>query len=273
MRSLRFHFFSLTQNEEELGWEIKTIEEFYDIWEGEELPILDHHPVTGYQIVSSSFLNTYKTDLKKTRELEELQEYYNAEKFREIVVLLAETLDKDMRQTSVVTPSKDAGKTPDRESQMDIYIESLYHCREYERCLRWLEEAFNGEYVKINKRVAEAKAAPPPSEESSEQPHPAAGDNNPTKDTPTGGGAPPSKDASNNKNSKVILKTEWDILDSYLSLMLSCLDDLNASGKTSEADKFGGLISLSSAARLSQNLLGIVLMQIKDPTNPEVTKE
>ena len=71
----------------------------------------------------------------------------------------------------------------------------------------------------------------------------------------------------------MILKTEWDILDSYLSLMLSCLGDLNASGKTSEADKFGGLISMSSAARLSQNLLGIVLMQIKDPTNPEVTKD
>ena len=128
VRSLRFHYFSLIHDEEELGWEIKTIEEFYDIWEGEELPILEHHPVTGYKIVSSSFLTTYKTDLKKTRELEELQEYYNAEKFREIVDLLAETLDRDARQT-VVTPSKEAGKTPDRESQIDIYIESLYHCQ------------------------------------------------------------------------------------------------------------------------------------------------
>ena len=68
----------------------------------------------------------------------------------------------------------------------------------------------------------------------------------------------------------MILKTEWDILDSYLSLMLSCLDGLNSSGKTSETVKFGGHISLSSAARLTQNLLSIVLLQIKDPTNPEV---
>ena len=129
VRSLRFHYFSLIQDEEELGWEIQTIEEFYDIWEGEELPILDYHPVTGYKIVSSNFLTTYKADLKKTRELEELlQEYYNAEKFREIVDLLAETLDRDVRQT-VVTPSKESGKTPDRESQIDIYIESLYHCQ------------------------------------------------------------------------------------------------------------------------------------------------
>ncbi len=62
----------LIQDEEELGCEIQTIEEFYDIWEGEELPILDYHPVTGYKIVSSNFLTTYKADLKKTRELEEL---------------------------------------------------------------------------------------------------------------------------------------------------------------------------------------------------------
>ena len=97
VRSLRFHYFSLTQDEEELGWEIKTIEEFYDIWEGEELTILDYHPVPGYKVVSSSFLSSYKTEVKKTRELEELQEYYTAEKFREIVELLAETLDKDQR--------------------------------------------------------------------------------------------------------------------------------------------------------------------------------
>ena len=128
VRSLRFHYFSLTQDEEELGWEIKTIEEFYDIWEGEELTILDYHPVPVYKVVSSSFLSSYKTEVKKTRELEELQEYYTAEKFREIVELLAETLDKDQRQT-VVTPSKEAGRTPDRESQIDIYIESLFHCQ------------------------------------------------------------------------------------------------------------------------------------------------
>ena len=147
----------------------------------------------------------------------------------------------------------------------------MFSFQEYERCLKWLEEAFNAEYFKITERVAQAKAAPAPSEESAEQPNPAPGDNGQTKDPPAAGGAAADKDnASINKNSKVILKTEWDILDSYLSLMLSCLDGLNSSGKTSEAVKFGGHISLSSAARLTQNLLSIVLLQIKDPTNPEV---
>ena len=144
--------------------------------------------------------------------------------------------------------------------------------QEYARCLRWLEEAFNAEYFKITERVAQAKAAPVPSEESAEQPA-TSDNNNLTKDTPASGATSDKDAASSNKNSKVILKTEWDILDSYISLMLSCLDGLNSSGKTSEADKFGGQISLSSAARLTQNLLSIVLLQINDLTNPEVTTQ
>ena len=138
--------------------------------------------------------------------------------------------------------------------------------------MRWLEEAFNAEYFKITERVAQAKAAPVPSEESAEQPA-TSDNNNLTKDTPASGAASDKDAASSNKNSKVILKTEWDILDSYISLMLSCLDGLNSSGKTSEADKFGGQISLSSAARLTQNLLSIVLLQINDLTNPEVSTQ
>ena len=43
-------------------------------------------------MVSSSFLVQYRNNLKKTRELEELQEYYNAEKYQEIVNLLAEVI-------------------------------------------------------------------------------------------------------------------------------------------------------------------------------------
>ena len=144
--------------------------------------------------------------------------------------------------------------------------------QEYERCLRWLEEAFNAEYFKITERVAQAKAAPVPSEESAEQPA-TSDNNNQTKDTPASSVASDKEAASSNKNSKVILKTEWDILDSYISLMLSCLDGLNSAGKTSEADKFGGQISVSSAARLTQNLLSIVLLQINDLTNPEVATQ
>ena len=257
VRSLRFHYFNLTQNEEELSWEIKAIEEFYEIWEGEPLPILNHHPVASYQVVSKQFLLNYKHNLKKTRELEELHQYYNDEKYQEIVDLLSETLEKQNK--SLLTPSRECSKTPDRESQIDIYIESLYHCGQFEKCLRWLELAFHTEYLKITTRVENCKNAVR-TEESNE-------DNNENKDNKDKE-APVDKDKD--KSSKVILKTEWDILDSYLSLMLSCLEGLNDDGKSDECLKFGGQVSLSSAARLSHNLLSIILLQINDPTNPEI---
>ena len=63
---------------------------------------------------------------------------------------ILQTLDRDPK--AVVTPSKEGGKTPDRESQIDIYIESLYHTQRYGRCLRWLEAAFHSEYAKITDR-------------------------------------------------------------------------------------------------------------------------
>ena len=51
VRSLRFHYFTLTGDEEELEWETRAIEEFYTIWEGEHLPILAQHPVPRYQVL------------------------------------------------------------------------------------------------------------------------------------------------------------------------------------------------------------------------------
>ena len=243
VRSLRFHYFTLTNDEEELTWEMKAIEEFYVIWGSDNIPILDHHPVHKYQVVTEQFLINYKNNVKKTKELEELQQYYNNEKFQDIVNLLSETLDKDTK--SILTPSKDCSKTPDRESQIDIYIESLYHCGAYEKCLRWLEIAFNTEFLKINSRVAASKTDIYEAEsENSES----------------------LTEAERNKRSKVILKSEWDVVDSYLSLMDSCLTGL---GRES-ASKFGGEISLASAGRLAQNLLTILLMQINDLSNPEV---
>jgi len=255
VRSLRFHFFMLTQNEEELGWEIKTIEEFYEIWEGESFPVLDHHPIQKYPIVSKEYLINYKYNLMKTRELEELQEYYNAEKFQEIVDLLSETLERDTK--SMMTPNKDCSKTLDRESQIDIYIESLYHCGLFEKCLSWLEAAFHAEYLKITERVENAKNTP---EEILEETNTET--NKESEST--------SKTKESKENSKIILKTEWDVLDSYLSLMQSCLDGLTNAGKVTEASTFGGQLSLSSATRLSHNLLSIILLQINDPTNPEI---
>ena len=68
-----------------------------------------------------------------------------------------------------------------------------------------------------------------------------------------------------------LLKAEWEVLDSYLSLMLACVEDLGRRGEAAEAAKFGGQLSPASAARLAQNLLSIILLQINDPTNPEVS--
>ena len=243
VRSLRFHYFTLSRDEEELCWEIKTIEEFYEIWGCDDIPSLDHHPVHHYQVVTPEFLTTYKNNVKKTKELEELQQYYNDQKFQNIVNLLSETLDKDT--SSMLTPSKDCSKTPDRESQIDIYIESLFHCQQYSKCLRWLEIAFNTEFLKINRRVAKSKLQASEAElENSEV----------------------LTDAERRRRSGVILKSEWDTLDSYLSLMESCLSSLT----TDCASQMGGEISLSSAARLAQNLLAIIHLQINDLSNPEI---
>ena len=229
VRSLRFHYFTLTNHEEELSWEIKTIEEFYEIWGSDNNHILVHHPVHKYQVVTEQFLTNYKNNVKKTKELEELQQYYNDEKFQEIVNLLAETLDKDTK--SIMTPSKDCSKTPDRESQIDIYIESLFHCGSYEKCLRWIEIAFNTQFLKINRRVADSKLET--SETSAEN-------------------SEALTESEKNKKSKVILKSEWDVLDSYLSLMESCLSCLSRES----ARKFGGSLSLAAAARLAQEQAG-----------------
>ena len=112
VRSLRFHYFTLTRDEEELSWEIKAIEEFYEIWGCDDIPILDHHPVQKYQVVTPEFLTNYKNNVKKTKELEELQQYYNDQKFQNIVNLLSETLDKDT--CCMLTPSKDCSPRASR---------------------------------------------------------------------------------------------------------------------------------------------------------------
>ena len=66
---------------------------------------------------------------------------------------------------------------------------------------------------------------------------------------------------------KELTKQQWDTLDSYLSLMENCLLGLDT--EKTIAHQFGSL-PLSSAARLAQNLLSIILMQIDDPTNSEL---
>eukprot|EP00090_Calanus_glacialis_P013101 TRINITY_DN21726_c0_g1_i3.p1 TRINITY_DN21726_c0_g1~~TRINITY_DN21726_c0_g1_i3.p1 ORF type:complete len:2006 (+),score=827.87 TRINITY_DN21726_c0_g1_i3:94-6111(+) len=218
IRSLRFHYFMLIGDEEEVEWETRYLTDLY-----EQFPeVVVYHPITQYKMVTSQFLTNYKNNLSKVKELEELNQYYDDQKYQEIVTLLSETLDN----SSIMTPSKDCSKTPNKETQIDIFIESLYYCKQYQRCLVWLEAAFNSELVKVLTFTEED----------------------------TG-------------DIKEVTKQQWDTLDSYLSLMENCLLGLDT--EKTIAHQFGSL-PLSSAARLAQNLLTIILRQIEDPTNPEL---
>ena len=217
IRSLRFHYYMMIGDDEEVEWEIRYLTDIYE--EHPDVEVV--HPITQYKMVTSQFLTNYKNNLSKVKELEELNQYYDDGKYQEIVTLLSETLDN----STIMTPSKDCSKTPNKETQIDIFIESLYYCKQYEKCLVWLEAAFNSELVKVTTATDE------------------------------------------NTLFKDMTKQQWDTLDSYLSLMDSCLACLNH-GK--EGNIQFGQLPLSSAARLAQNLLTIILKQIEDPTNPEL---
>jgi len=212
IRSLRFHYYMLIGDDEEVEWETHYLTDLYEEHPEARVP----HPIKQYNVVTNQFLCNYKNNLSKIKELEELNQYYDNGKYQEIVNLLSETLDN----STIMTPSKDCSKTPNKETQIDIFIESLYYCKHYEKCLVWLEAAFNSELLKV-------------------------------------------MTSGDDSGDKVITKLQWDTLDSYLSLMDNCLLGLQA------VDSFGNL-PLSSAARLAQNLLNIILKQIEDPTNPEL---
>ena len=104
IRSLRFHYFMLIGDEEEVEWETRYLTDLY----GQFPEVVVYHPITQYKMVTSLFLTNYKNNLSKVKELEELNQYYDDQKYQEIVTLLSETLDN----SSIMTPSKDCSKTP-----------------------------------------------------------------------------------------------------------------------------------------------------------------
>ena len=66
------------------------------------------------------------------------------------MTLLSSTLEGGL-----VTPSKaEQGRAPDRDSQVDIFIESLYYCGQYGKCLVWLESAFHVAYSQYRAAAA-----------------------------------------------------------------------------------------------------------------------
>jgi len=142
IQSAKFHFYSLTQREEEAAIESKYLEQLYKDCPG----VTVTHPVEDYTVATKQYLETYLSDLTKNKELEELYKYFDEKRYGDIVKLLLETLEKP----GLVTPKdKDGGKAPDREGQIDILIESLYKIGDYEQCLKWTESALNTQFKAV----------------------------------------------------------------------------------------------------------------------------
>jgi len=90
----------------------------------------------------------HTANLARARQLEQLNTYFQEERYAEIVTLLSATLDS----CSSFTPSKEsAARTPDRESQIDIYVESLFHTGAWARCLKWAEAGFHCYFRRITR--------------------------------------------------------------------------------------------------------------------------
>ena len=85
-----------------------------------------------YQIASRKYLEEYSGGIHRNKELEELNQYYEAKRYSEIVTLLLGTLE-----STCFTPSKETSRMPDKETQIDILVESLFHVGMYVKCLKW----------------------------------------------------------------------------------------------------------------------------------------
>ena len=64
IRSLRFHYFMLIGDEEEVEWEIRYLTDLY-----KQFPeVVVYHPITQYKMVTSQFLTAYMNNLSKVKE-------------------------------------------------------------------------------------------------------------------------------------------------------------------------------------------------------------
>ena len=81
VRSLRFHWFSLKEDEEELEWEVGALQLLYEQAEG-GLQLPPHPAGPHYQLVSPLYLAQHQAARAKQRELEALTESYNAGRYQ-----------------------------------------------------------------------------------------------------------------------------------------------------------------------------------------------
>ena len=118
VHSLRFFYFSIIEYEDEVLYETGQLMNIYQ--EHPDIPIFTSLP--QYKIATKKRLEEYSKDVSLNKELEELNQYYESERYEDIVKLVLGTLESNK-----FTPSKDASRVPDRETQIDILIESLLH--------------------------------------------------------------------------------------------------------------------------------------------------
>jgi tetratricopeptide (TPR) repeat protein len=130
IHSLRFYFNCLTDQAAEVEYECEQLRALYR--EFPEIPVLNPNP--EYRVATKAYLEEHTTSLARSRELEELTQYYNSGRYAEIVDLLSATLESAGTQ---FTPGKDLSRAPNRETQIDILIESLFHVGQYVRCIKW----------------------------------------------------------------------------------------------------------------------------------------
>jgi calcineurin-binding protein cabin-1 len=135
IHSLRFYFNCLTDRKAEVEYECAQLRSLYR--EHPNIPVVGPNP--QYQVATRAYLEEHTNGLARSRELEELTLYYNSGRYAEIVDLLLMTLEGPAGGSSgkQFTPSKDLSRAPNRETQIDMLIESLFHVGRYVKCIKW----------------------------------------------------------------------------------------------------------------------------------------
>jgi hypothetical protein len=134
IHSLRFYFNCLTDREAEVEYECAQLRALYR--EHPNIPVVGPNP--QYQVATRAYLEEHTNGLARSRELEELTLYYNSGRYAEIVDLLLMTLEGPTGSSGKqFTPSKDLSRAPNRETQIDMLIESLFHVGRYVKCIKW----------------------------------------------------------------------------------------------------------------------------------------
>ena len=205
IHSLRFYLFYLIDNEDDVMYESAQITHLYE--EHPDLVVINSIP--QYAVTSPKYLKEYSSGVSMNRELEELNQYYEKERYEEIVALLLKNLE-----SATVTPGKETSRTPNRETQIDILIESLFHVKLFVKCIKWSTVGLCATFDSI---VADP--------ESEEKRKPSASD--------------------------------WKVIDSYLSTILSCLDNTDS---CDFADS-----SFDTGSQLARVLVRILCIQVEEP--------